>query len=144
MTTWLHIVKGAKKLDRKRLLRFALESILNETLKDRMIDGRIPQDELSILPPATYKAVERMANILPSIHDNFSHAAQVTREIAKVAGIQETPTGIPRDAQLSQINECGRLRVEAESWYSLGKCLINAFSKLYSIPTRFKTYFQGG
>lgn len=26
--------------------------------------------------------------------------------------------------------ECEQLRVEADTWYSLGKCLLNAFSKL--------------
>lgn len=27
--------------------------------------------------------------------------------------------------------ECEQLRVEADSWFSLGKCFLNAFIKLY-------------
>jgi hypothetical protein len=31
-----------------------------------------------------------------------------------------------------EILECEPLRVEADSWYSLGRCLLRAFSKLYN------------
>ena len=41
-----------------------------------------------------------------------------------------------------EVLECEQLRVEADSWYSLGKCLLNAFSKLYPSLPSFLAYIQ--
>jgi hypothetical protein len=123
-------VKGATKLDRRRLLRFAHESILHETLNER-VDLDMLDEEVPILPPVTYKAVAGMANILESLHDTFSNDARITRQIADAIGVEANPLPLNPKSRLSEINECETLRVEAESWYSFGKCLLNAFSKLY-------------
>jgi hypothetical protein len=57
-------VLGAGKLNRTRLIRFALESILGQTLNGREIpnlqDGF---DEVPIMPPATYQAVEQLMKV---------------------------------------------------------------------------------
>lgn len=64
VVTWLQIVKGAEKMNRQRLVRFGLESILYETLKGREGINDIELDEdLPVLPPMTYKAVAKLNKV---------------------------------------------------------------------------------
>jgi hypothetical protein len=117
-------------MNRPRLLRFALESILYETLKGRIpFDEEELNDDLPILPPVAYKAVEGLMKLLPEMYDDFSNDYRLSRQIAKSVGIKEHSP--ERIVKTKDVVECEQLRVEADNWYSLGKCLVNAFSKLY-------------
>ena len=61
MATWLQVVDAATKMNRQRLRRFGLESILAETLKGMTLaEG----DDIPILPPVTYKAVKGLIQVL--------------------------------------------------------------------------------
>ena len=75
------------------------------------------------------------------VHDNFSYGFQISRHIANSVGIKEKIIS-ERAVAKKEVLECEQLRVEADSWFSLGKCLLNAFSKLYSLPGGFKAYIQ--
>lgn len=127
---WFQVVTGADKLERKRLLRFGLESILYETLKGRTNEDGFEGDEVPILPPMTYKAVKGLMRLLPTVHDEFSYDFQVVKQIARSVGIEENPDKSDPESRAQKPLECEQLRVEADTWYSLGKCLLNAFSKL--------------
>jgi hypothetical protein len=52
-------------MNRKRLLRFAWESILAETLKGKTLGGEDGgmDDEIPVLPPVTYKAVKGLSQV---------------------------------------------------------------------------------
>jgi hypothetical protein len=52
-------------MNHRRLLRFGLESILYETLKGReaINDGEDFNDDFPILPPVTYKAVDKLNKV---------------------------------------------------------------------------------
>jgi hypothetical protein len=64
VATWLQIVNGAEKMNRQRLVRFGLESILYETLKGRDAINDMELDEdLPVLPPMTYKAVGKLNKV---------------------------------------------------------------------------------
>ena len=70
-------------MGRGRLLRFALESILYESLKatDFVQEG-VPLDEdedLPILPPVAYRAVEGLMKMSPEVLDTFSYDVQLSR-----------------------------------------------------------------
>ena len=120
---------GAGKLNRPRLIRFALESILGQTLIGRTdFDSQDGFDDVPIMPPAAYQAVERLMKLQPRVHDDFSYGFRVSRQIADSVGIKEEI--ISERISKVEVVECEQLRVEADSWYSLGKCLLNAFSKL--------------
>ena len=55
---------GAGKLNRPRLIRFALESILGQTLKGRVpFDSRDGFEDAPIVPPAAYRAVEKLMKV---------------------------------------------------------------------------------
>ena len=132
IASWLQIVKGAMKMGRGRLLRFALESILYESLKatDFVQEG-VPLDEdedLPILPPVAYRAVEGLMKLSPEVLDTFSYDVQLSRQIAQSVGINEPASQYVVKPQGD--TECEHLRVEADNWFRLGKCLLNAFSKL--------------
>ena len=86
---------------------------------------------MPILPPVTYKTVKALMKLLPTIHDDFSYDLQVVMQIAKSVGIEESPDKPDSESRVREPMECDQLRVEADTWYSLGKCLLNAFSKLY-------------
>lgn len=64
-----------------------------------------------------------------SVDDTFSYDAKLSDEIAKSVGMTQKPVSKHR-VEPKEILECDQLRVEADSWYTLGKCLLNAFSKL--------------
>jgi hypothetical protein len=61
VATWLQVVEAATKMNRQRLLRFGLESILAETLKGMTFTEG---DDIPILPPVAYKAVEGLVQVL--------------------------------------------------------------------------------
>ena len=61
VSTWLQVVNGAVKMNRQRLLRFGLESILAETLKGTTLESM--DDEIPILPPVAYKAVKGLSQV---------------------------------------------------------------------------------
>ena len=130
ISSWLQIVKGAMKLGRGRLLRFALESILYESLKrtDFIQDAVSWEEDIPVLPPVAYRAVEGLLKILPQGRDTFSYDVQLSHEIAHSVGMIETPPQYLVNP--NQELECDHLRVEADNWFRLGKCLLNAFSKL--------------
>lgn len=67
--------------------------------------------------------------MLSSTDDAFSYDAKLSDEIAKSVGMTQKAVSEHR-VKKKEIFECDQLRVEAESWYTLGKCLLNAFSKL--------------
>jgi hypothetical protein len=66
VSTWWQIVEGAGKLNRKRLLRFSLESILYETVKGRALfnGDQVFDEDLPILPPVTYKTVQGLMKVI--------------------------------------------------------------------------------
>jgi hypothetical protein len=66
-------VLGAGKLNRPRLIRFALESILGQTVSGRTDFGSQDGcDDIPIMPPAAYQAVEKLMKVLaPSIRFNW-------------------------------------------------------------------------
>jgi hypothetical protein len=119
------------KLGRQRLLRFALESILHESFKGTDLGSEFwSDDDVPILPPVAYRAVEGLMKILPSVGDTFAIDAQISRRIAESVGIKEKA---PEYAvKPNEPEKCEPLRVEADNWFRLGKCLLNAFSKLES------------
>ena len=65
MASWLQVVSVADKMNRQRLLRFAWESILAETLKGKTLGGEDESmdDEIPVLPPVTYKAVKGLSQV---------------------------------------------------------------------------------
>ena len=71
--------------------------------------------------------------MLSEVHDEFAYGVNLPREIAASVGIKEKQISQYRVKPKEEL-ECEQLRVEADSWYSLGKCLVNAFSKLYYLP----------
>ena len=78
MATWLQVVDAATKMNRQRLRRFGLESILGETLKGMTLaEG----DDLPILPPVTYKAVKGLVQVLLSQNLLISDVACCPRSI---------------------------------------------------------------
>jgi len=119
------------KMKRARLLRFALDSTLAESLKDGLIALEPTDDNetMPILPPATYKAIKGLSQIVPTLHDTFAHDAQLSTKLSKTMGIHAKPMSEVK-AKYAEIGECEQIRVEADSWYSLGKCLLNAPAKL--------------
>ena len=50
-------------MNRPRLLRFALETILFETLKGRMLFDEPISDDLPLLPPVAYKALDEFTQV---------------------------------------------------------------------------------
>ena len=96
-------------------------------------------DDIPILPPVAYKAVKGLVQVLipqsmliqmlPAVHDRFSCDAQLSSQIARSVGMEEKPIS-EYHVKTKEVLECEQLPVEADSWYRLGKCLINA-SKLY-------------
>jgi hypothetical protein len=130
VSVWLHVVDGAVKMKRARLFRFALDSALAESLKDganalELID----HETLPILPPARYKAIKYFSQIIPVLHDTFAYDAQLSTKVANAIGINSTPM-LELKAKPLELGDCDQIRVEADSWYSLGKCLLNAPAKL--------------
>ena len=78
MATWLQVVDAATKMNRQRLRRFGLESILGETLKGMTLaEG----DDLPILPPVAYKAVKGLVQVLLSQNLLISDVACCPRSI---------------------------------------------------------------
>ena len=67
--------------------------------------------------------------MLPAVHDRFSYDAQLASQIARSIGMGEKPIS-EYHVKAKEVLECDRLPVEADSWYRLGKCLVNA-SKLF-------------
>jgi len=65
------------------------------------------------------------------MHDEVSHDMQIIKQIADSVGIEESPDTSDPESRAKEPMECELLRVEADTWFSLGKCLLNAFSKLY-------------
>ena len=70
--------------------------------------------------------------MLPAARDRFSYDAQLSSQIARSVGMGEKPVS-EYHVKAKEVLECDQLPVEADSWYRLGKCLVNA-SKLYD-PT---------
>ena len=68
--------------------------------------------------------------MLPAIHDRFSYDAQLSSQIARSVGMGEKPIS-EYHVKTKKVLACDQLLVEADSWYILGKCLVNA-SKLYN------------
>lgn len=131
VSVWLRVVDGAVKMKRGRLFRFALDSALAESLKDGSEALQATDDEsLPMLPPATYKAIKGLSQIIPLLHDTFSFDAQLSTKLVKAIGIHSEPMPELKPKSLEP-GECEQIRVEADSWYSLGKCLLHAPAKLY-------------
>jgi hypothetical protein len=108
-----------------------VESILQETLKGRLDEDGFPDDDVPTLPPMAYKSVKALMRLLPTLHDGFSYELRTIKQIADSIGIEESPDKSDPESRAKKPMECELLRVEADTWYSLGKCLLNAFSKLY-------------
>jgi len=73
--------------------------------------------------------------MLPAIHDRFSYDAQISSQIAGSVGMGEKPVS-EYHVKTNEIRQCDLLPVEADSWYRLGKCLVNA-SKLFDLTLLF-------
>jgi len=67
--------------------------------------------------------------MLSSVDDTFSYDAELSHEIANSVGMSQKAVS-EHHVKSKENLECDQLRVEADSWYTLGKCLLNAFSKL--------------
>lgn len=61
MVTWLQVIDAATKMNRQRLRRFGLETILADTLKEITLGEG---DDIPILPPVAYKAVKGLVQVL--------------------------------------------------------------------------------
>jgi hypothetical protein len=141
VSVWLRVVEGAVKMNRGRLFRFALDSALGESLKDRPLDT-MDEEAALMLPPATYKAVKGLAQFIPLLHDTFAYDAQLSTKVIQAIGAAPKTMPQLKAIPLEQ-GDCEQIRVEADSWYSLGKCLLNAPSKLYPQPPRLEAYRKG-
>jgi hypothetical protein len=61
VVTWLQVIDAATKMNRQRLRRFGLETILADTLKEITLGE---EDDNPILPPVAYKAVKGLVQVL--------------------------------------------------------------------------------
>jgi hypothetical protein len=131
-TTWLQVVDIAQKMGEPRVLRFALESLLSETLRGVVLDEHGNIEDLPILPPVAYKALEGLSKIFPKVHDEFSYDSLITSQTARAVGIKQI-SSVENVVKTTELLECGELEVDVDSWYGLGGCLSKAYAKLYSL-----------